>query len=57
MDPAVFLRFYGCVHTWSSDEDKNYLIAVEVCLSKTLATEACQNVPTCGATVVEATPQ
>jgi ribonuclease T2 len=36
---------------------KNYLTAVEVCLSKTLAPEACQNVHTCGATVVKVTPQ
>ena len=36
---------------------KNYLTAVEVCLSKTLAAEACQNVHTCGATVVKITPQ
>ncbi len=36
---------------------KNYLTAVEVCLSKTLAPEACQNVHTCGATVVKITPQ
>jgi ribonuclease T2 len=36
---------------------KNYLTAVEVCLSKTLQPEACQNVHTCGATVVKITPQ
>jgi len=36
---------------------KNYLTAVEVCLSKTLAAEACQNVHTCGAMVVKVTPQ
>ena len=36
---------------------KNYLTAVEVCLSKTLAPEACQNVHTCGATVVKVAPQ
>ncbi len=36
---------------------KNYLTAVEVCLSKTLQAEACQNVHTCGATVVKVTPQ
>ncbi len=36
---------------------KNYLTAVEVCLSKTLAAEACQNVHTCGATVVKVTPR
>jgi ribonuclease T2 len=36
---------------------KNYLTAVEVCLSKTLTPEACQNVHTCGATMVKITPQ
>ncbi len=36
---------------------KNYLTAVEVCLSKTLVAEACQNVHTCGATVVKVTPR
>jgi ribonuclease T2 len=36
---------------------KNYLTAVEFCLSKTLAPEACQNVHTCGATVVKITPR
>jgi len=36
---------------------KNYLTAVEICLSKTLAPEACQSVHTCGATVVKITPQ
>jgi ribonuclease T2 len=35
----------------------NYLTAVAVCLSKTLVPEACQNVHTCGATVVKITPQ
>ncbi len=34
---------------------KNYLTAVEVCLSKTLQPEACQSVHTCGATVVKIT--
>ncbi len=36
---------------------RNYLTAVEVCLSKTLTPETCQNVPTCGATVVKITPR
>jgi ribonuclease T2 len=36
---------------------KNYLTAVEVCLSKTLIPEACQNVHTCGAIMVKITPQ
>jgi ribonuclease T2 len=35
----------------------NSLTAVQVCLSKTLTAEACQNVHTCGATVVKITPQ
>ena len=35
----------------------NHLTAVEVCLSKSLIPEACQNVHTCGATVVKITPQ
>ena len=34
---------------------RNYLTAVEVCLSKTLQPEACQSVHTCGATVVKVT--
>jgi len=36
---------------------RNYLTAVEICLSKTLVPESCQNVHTCGATVVKITPQ
>ncbi len=35
----------------------NYLTAVEVCLTKSLAGESCPNVKTCGATVVKVTPQ
>ena len=34
---------------------KNYLTAVEVCLSKKLQPEACQSVHTCGATLVKIT--
>lgn len=36
---------------------RNYLTAVEVCLSKTLQPEACRSVHTCGATVVKVTPR
>ena len=35
----------------------NYLTAVEVCLSKSLAPEACQSVRSCGATSVKITPR
>ncbi len=35
----------------------NRLTAVEVCLSKSLGSEACQSVHTCGATVVKVTPR
>ena len=35
----------------------NYLTAVEVCLTKSLAGESCPNVKSCGATVVKITPQ
>ena len=35
----------------------NYLTAVEVCLTKSLAGESCPNVKTCGATAVKVTPQ
>ena len=35
----------------------NYLTAVEVCLTKSLAGETCPNVKACGATVVKVTPQ
>ena len=35
----------------------NFLTAVEVCLSKTLQPEVCQNVHSCGATVVKVTPR
>lgn len=35
----------------------NALTAVEVCLTKSLAGETCPNVRTCGATVIQVTPQ
>jgi ribonuclease T2 len=61
--PSVIIRDFAAANpAWPSGSialscGKNYLTAVEVCLSKTLTPEACQNVHTCRATVVKVTPQ
>jgi ribonuclease T2 len=61
--PSVIIRDFAAANpAWPSGSialscGNNYLTAVEVCLSKTLQTEACQNVHTCGATTVKVTPQ
>jgi ribonuclease T2 len=63
MSPSAIIgQFAAANPTWPRGSialscGKNYLTAVEVCLSKTLVPEACQNVHTCGATVVKITPQ
>jgi ribonuclease T2 len=59
---AIIGDFAAANPSWPSGSialscGNNYLTAVEVCLSKTLAPEACQNIHTCGATVVKVTPQ
>jgi ribonuclease T2 len=59
---AIISDFATANPSWPSGSialscGKNYLTAVEVCLTKSFRAEACQNVHTCGATVVKVTPQ
>lgn len=59
---AIINDFAAANPSWPKESialscGKNYLTAVEVCLSKALAPETCQNVHTCGATAVKVTPQ
>jgi ribonuclease T2 len=59
---AIISQFAAANPNWPQGSialscGNNHLTAVEICLSKTLATEVCQNVHTCGATMVKITPR